>query len=127
MGFDCRCDEPLAPDGESVGVDELLTALAHPRRRFVLYCLLERDSASVTELSDAVAGWEHADVTVPTTDEARDRVRTLLVHQHLPVLAESGLVAYDAERGTVALAPHEEVVDDLVQWAYEREESHLAG
>lgn len=75
----------------------LFDALANGHRRETVRFLLGRSGAvDVSDIadhlssSDGTAAWEH-----------RPNIEALLVHCHLPKLAESGLVAYDREGGTV--------------------------
>lgn len=76
----------------------MLDALAHQRRRHALYELRDADGAMAVEsLADAVA------------DDAGEQVVVSLHHQHLPRLADVGLVDYDARSGHARYAG-----DDLV-------------
>jgi hypothetical protein len=80
----------------SVSVDTMLEALAHPGRRYVLTYLLLRDEfVSLSELVDFV-------VSVTESPGARTTFRDQIVRElagnHLPKLAEKGLVEYRIER-----------------------------
>lgn len=83
---------------EAPGLDAVLTALAHPQRRTILSVLAEQDGlVAHAELARAVIARTSGD-DFPG-DEAEVRIQ--LRHDHLPKLADAGLVEYDAEAGTV--------------------------
>ncbi|MFC6768602.1 DUF7344 domain-containing protein [Natrinema soli] len=106
------------PIGETLPIDETtvdrtLEALRNPRRRTVCAVLSRRrGTVSVTDLAAAVVAREGGDGTrlVDVTEPECTTVSAALVHEHLPVLSEAGLVEYDAEAAQVALAT------DAPQW-----------
>ncbi|WIV66281.1 DUF7344 domain-containing protein [Natrialbaceae archaeon AArc-T1-2] len=81
--------------------DVVHSLLADRRRRYLLWILHERDAVDVEELSSRIATRE-AEPTQPNTDDRRQRVEISLHHNHLPRLADHGVIEYDAERGTVS-------------------------
>ncbi|WP_339104823.1 ArsR family transcriptional regulator [Haloterrigena salinisoli] len=77
--------------------EECYDVLRHPRRLRILATLgARRTRLSLMELTTAIV--ENEDLDVPT-GKARHDVRISLVHNHLPRLAEYGLVEFDAETG----------------------------
>lgn len=98
--------------------DRVFRALGHEVRRFVCYYLLEHRTASVEELADVVTGWSAAETRGMALPADRDRVVVALVHRHLPALAESGLIRYDASAESVALDVDAEPILALLEWAY---------
>lgn len=106
------------PTGETLPADEgtldrTLEALRSPRHRTVCAALARRrGTVSVTDLAAAVVAREGGDGTrlVDVTEPACTDVATSLVHEHLPILSNAGLVEYDDEAGEVALAT------DTPQW-----------
>lgn len=100
------------PTGETLPVDEAtvdrtLEALRDSRRRTVCAVLSRRrETVSVTDLAAAVLAREGGDGTrlVDVTGPECSTVSAALVHEHLPVLSDAGLVEYDAEAARVALA-----------------------
>ncbi|MBZ6494634.1 DUF7344 domain-containing protein [Natrinema longum] len=93
-----------------------LTALAKPRRRYLLATLLGREdtstpdatseSMSVATLATEVAATERDCPIV--TDDQRERTLTTLVHTHIPRLIDHGILTRrgDGETTAVALADH---------------------
>ncbi|WP_436909235.1 DUF7344 domain-containing protein [Halosimplex marinum] len=81
-------------------LSRLFGGLSDRDRRLVCYYLREHGSASVGTLADLVTGWVEAG---PGPNESVDHgdVRVGLHHVHLPALDAAGLVAYDADAGTV--------------------------
>lgn len=77
--------------------EECYDVLRHPRRIRILATLgARRTRLSLMELTTTIV--ENEDLDVPT-GKARHDVRISLVHNHLPRLAEYGLVEFDAETG----------------------------
>ena len=71
--------------------------LADERRRAVLSVLADRDGpVGLSDLARAVA-----DLTGDDASDAVDRLRVSLHHQHLPKIADAGLIAYDLDRKSV--------------------------
>lgn len=80
----------------SQSLDDVFEVLSANRRRHALYVLYRRsDSTTVRDLADAL-----------TPESGTDTARTTaaLAHVHLPKLDDAGVVEYDREAGTVALA-----------------------
>ena len=79
---------------------EVFALLADTDRQCVLMELLETDGRiSVGTLADQLAARRrnHAD------ELDRERAQLELIHNHLPRLADHGVIEYDRERGIVAL------------------------
>ncbi|WP_336338011.1 DUF7344 domain-containing protein [Haloarcula brevis] len=84
-------------------LDTLLRALAAEPRRLTYIYLDEHESAAIEPLADAVVEWSRA--RSRTTDPPdRAHMPTALHHRHLPALDEAGIVSYDADEQTAALA-----------------------
>ncbi|MFC7240104.1 hypothetical protein ACFQS4_18255 [Saliphagus sp. GCM10025317] len=85
--------------------------LANPRRRRLLTTLTERGRDTVDGLAEAIARRECL-----SDDDADDRrrirrdVHVSLVHVHLPMVADQGLVEYDRDEGDVVLLEGSESV-----------------
>ena len=76
--------------------DSLFRALANGKRRRLLSVLTTEPALSLDELVDILVGAEHtSDGAVGPTEWTR--VETELVHTHLPLLDEAGLVSYEDE------------------------------
>ncbi|WP_049888782.1 DUF7344 domain-containing protein [Natronococcus occultus] len=79
------------------------TALSHRRRRAVLGCVEQHNVVTLADLADELAVQEHG---TPIDEIPADAVTELyleLYHNHVPVLADAGLVAYDQEGDLVAI------------------------
>lgn len=82
---------------------ECYDVFRHPRRLRILEILgTRRRRLSLSEMTTAIVDDEHVDVP---NGQARHEVRTSLVHNHLPRLAERDIVDWDDESGV-------ELVDD---------------
>lgn len=91
-------------DGQP-SLDRIFDLLASRRRRYVLYHLDETDTDVVTldEVAERVAAWERKwdGLDDRERDDHREHVRVALHHNHLPRLANAGLIDYDARSHTV--------------------------
>lgn len=88
----------MYPQETPVPTEELLQAVAHPRRRQVLRYLHENGIETTT------AGKLAAAISATTDDESptdRETLQIELQHNHLPRLADAGLVEFDPRNATV--------------------------
>lgn len=111
-----RGREPTLEDGV-LDLQYVFEALAHPRRRYLVYTLLEKRRWSLTELAEKVAAWEfdvHADAV---TETDRDGVYVSLLHAHVPKLAADDVVEYDPDEETIEKGPNAEQVLALLEHA----------
>jgi DNA-binding transcriptional ArsR family regulator len=99
----------------------LFKALAGPRRCHVLSILLDRPNISVDELTDIIVGWQTT-IDGPSGPDEWAQVKIELVHAHLPLLDDMGLVAFDDREGKVRLEPLADPVEHAIRFAeqYER-------
>ena len=82
--------------------DFLLTVLANEQRREVLH-YLQRAEDSVVSLGALV---DHLVDSDATSDRERERVHVGLHHSHLPKLAETTVIEYDADSRHVRYRGH---------------------
>jgi hypothetical protein len=132
-------DRESAPGSGSDGteLDRALDALSHRYRRRILFALSARPTGRLGPISlddlvtdgrdrhrttgDAVL--EERPVLAPVdADEGRSStaVRVELSHVHLPKLADSGYVRWDADAGTVRRGPSFDRVEPIVRILIER-------
>jgi hypothetical protein len=106
--------------------DTVFDILSNPRRRYVLYYLrMEEGPVQLTSLAEHVAAWENDTDVESLDDQQRKRVYVSLYQTHVPKLADSGIVEYDKDQGSVALAEDAGAIDtylsqpeDDVPWQY---------
>ncbi|RKD97551.1 DUF7344 domain-containing protein [Halopiger aswanensis] len=91
-GPDCS---PVPDDDRAARIDELLTALADARRRYVLYYLRDERRASLTETARQVAAWDSDRSPTAVRDETLEDIEIQLYHIHLPMLEEADILEYD--------------------------------
>ncbi|MFC7133632.1 MULTISPECIES: DUF7344 domain-containing protein [Salinibaculum] len=99
--------------------DRLYRALTSTLRRRTLYVLLVQGESTVSELATLLAGWEATAWKSMTSREDYEQIRTSLLHHHLPLLADVGLVSYDRASGAVTLEPVTPAVQDLISQSVE--------
>ena len=86
-------------------IDRLFKVFSHPRRRFVLRQLVGRPLPTETSrLARSIAVSEGHRPDESTFDMERATVESSLVHVHLPLLQESGLVHWCRETESVSLS-----------------------
>lgn len=95
------------------------------RRRCYLYVYLQfhpSNEVSVDHLVDRLVEWERA---LSATQPSRDDIAIALAHNHLPKLANAGVIDYDREDGRVhwrdGLAELEGIISVVSQAQYAAE------
>lgn len=95
---------PRDGDGRPLTTDQIFHLLSASRRRQVLsYLRGAGGRATVGTLAEHVAAVELDLPVGQISSGQRKRIYIALYQVHLPALADSGVVAYDQERGTVEL------------------------
>lgn len=126
-----------APDGrDHAAVGEASPRLAEDRfyrvltsthRRRLLYYVLENEECTVEELASVLSGWEATKTGTMYTSVDRSAVLLQLRHNHLPRLADAGLIDYDSNVGTVKREPLHPRVTDVIRWSIEAERPDGSG
>lgn len=99
------------------GFDAVCRLLRSQRRRHLLSLLFEREVSTVEQLGRQVAVRECGGPNA-TVDAADRRAVTIsLVHNHLPRLADHGLLEYDARSGDVVLTPGGHALEPILERA----------
>ncbi|WP_293029012.1 hypothetical protein [Natronococcus sp.] len=99
-------------------VDEFLSLLSNRRRRDVLYCLSEREVASVESLATTIAAREASVSVERVSPDDREPVLIDLYHAHLPKLADRRLIEYDRRSGTVRWSASSDELEALLECCY---------
>lgn len=95
-------DFGVADESAADAFDTALDVYRDEYRRIVLALLLgDRDRVSVDRLTRAVVTRTLDRSPAECSAETIERVRTSLSHQHLPRLADAGIVSVDRDRGVV--------------------------
>lgn len=121
MTDDLPKDDDVQPGSTSASVkgpppeailelNHVYEALAHPRRRYLCYTLLEDTEWSLTDLATKIAAWERNVAEHAVTTEQRDRVYVSPFHSHVPKLVDEGVVTFDETTETITAAEHAEQV-----------------
>lgn len=97
----------------SLNQDTVFSILSNSRRRYVLYYLKQRsEPIQLTKLAEHVAAWENETDVDSLEPEERKRMYVSLYQTHIPKLAETGMVNYDKDAGTVEIAEEANAVDE---------------
>lgn len=110
-------------------LDEVFSALSHPRRRYLLYTLINGHSEeTLPELATKIVAWERDKSTAEVTDEERREVHLSLYHAHVPKLADLGIVEYRQAEDIIVRARNTEQVQAVLDGAGaeldQRQEDH---
>lgn len=110
-------------------LDEVFTALGHPRRRYLLYTLInERSEETLPELATKIVVWEEDKPVDGVTDEERRNVHLSLYHSHVPKLDRLGIVEYQQGDDVLVRARNTEQVQAVLDGAGaeldQRQETH---
>lgn len=107
--------------GGDLGLDELFGVLADRRRRYALYRLRQvGGEVRLSALVGAVLEWETGIDVESLPDERRQRAYLEFYHNHVPLLADHGLVSYSRTEGIVRL----EADLEEAAWCFERARAH---
>lgn len=114
--------EATEEDGSGVPavleLDEVFTALSHPRRRYLLYTLInEHSEETLPELATKIAAWEGDEPTGEVTDEERRNVHLSLYHSHVPKLARLDIVEYQQADDIIVRARNTDQVQAVLDGA----------
>lgn len=91
-------------DSVELGSDQIFEILSSRRRRMVLYYLRQHGgSATMDDLAKQIAAWENDTPIDELTSQQRKRVYVSLYQTHLPKLADTSLIEYDADEGDIQL------------------------
>ena len=94
---------------DSALLDARVEMLTSPYRRRVLLAVSERGRFDEGTLAREMIG------SVASADADPDRLRTELLHSHLPRLADGGYVAWDPDTGEVRPGPDLGAVEALLR------------
>ncbi len=109
-------------------MDHAFDALAHPRRRYLLYTLRTDGTRTLWGLAKRIAAWEE-DIPEETVDAGRtERVYVSLYHNHVPKLVDDGIVAFSDADETIEPASNAEsvlaILDTIGGYEDTRQEDH---
>ena len=92
---------PVTDGGSgALSVDDIFSALATERQRYLLYYLDDRDGrGTLDDAANLIAEWESGDAEV--SPETREQVLTSLHHVYLPRLRDLGVLEYDERQGDI--------------------------
>lgn len=100
----------------SNGVDAVLEAVAHSRRRHALDCLRRHEELALADLAEEVTVREEG---TPITEISAERVSDVyfsLYHNHVPTLERVDLVSYHQEQDLIC---YEQAADEVLARARE--------
>ena len=105
-------------DVVALTLNAMFGLLCVPRRRYVLYHLFdERGVLTIDDIARHVAARERGVPPDAVSEADHQRVVVSLVHNHLPRLAEHGIVDYDCRSGDVVLSYNADFVEPHVESA----------
>lgn len=94
--------------------DQFYRALASRQRRRLLFYLLDGEERTIEEIATVLTGWTASESGSMQTADDREQVHIELIHSHLPVLDEVGLISHDSDRGVVRIEPLDPAVEELI-------------
>ncbi|WP_306052990.1 DUF7344 domain-containing protein [Natronococcus wangiae] len=106
---DDDCERPqISP--AVLRVDYVFEALAHPRRRYLLYTLAVETEWSLRELATKIVAWEQNIPEETVRPDERDKVYLSLYHTHIPKLEKCQIISFNARTETIETASSAEQV-----------------
>lgn len=116
-------DQPVEEEiPPQLAEDQFYRALASRHRRRVLAYLLEENDSDIEELATVLSGWEATTGGTMQTPADRRKFRLGLFHNHLPRLADAGLIDYEAQTGSVQLDSLHPRVADIIRQSVRTEQ-----
>ncbi|WP_440991894.1 DUF7344 domain-containing protein [Haloarchaeobius baliensis] len=105
-------ESPSSADARELPLDIVFEIIRNERRRLVLRYLDETDEETVAlgDLAEHIAAIENDTTEQALSAQQRKRVYVGLYQCHLPKMADSGIVEFDKNRGTISQGPN---VDQL--------------
>lgn len=91
-------------------LDHVFEALGHPRRRYLMYTMLEETEWSLRELARKVASWEQDLPVEALAEEEIESMYVALYHNHVPKLVEDDIVRFSETDETVKAGSNAEQV-----------------
>lgn len=116
-------DDTTNPDetsqfGATLRLNNVFDALAHPRRRYLLYTLgEEKEEWTLRGLARYVAAWETDEVPAQIPEETVDRTYISLYHTHVPKLVEKDIVSFEATSETIRPGSNAEQILTVLEQA----------
>ena len=104
-------------DGGSSLLSRVFGALAHQRRRYILYYLRDHEQTDIDDLARHIVGWEQDSPIAEVSATDVEQVKPDLVHSHLPKLAEYGLIEYDPRSDTICYTIQPEFLEEAIKLA----------
>ncbi|MFC6977302.1 hypothetical protein ACFQL1_25365 [Halomicroarcula sp. GCM10025709] len=99
-------------------LNEVFAALGHPRRRYLMYTLVnESTEETLPKLATKIAAWEQDKTVNEVTDDERRRVHASLYHSHIPKLADLGVLEYKEADDIIVKALNTEQVQAVLNGA----------
>jgi hypothetical protein len=102
---DGQKEEPASDniDWSLVKEQELFSLMSNRRRRLVLDYLTDERQATLTEVTDYLAGLENGTPISQVDNDKRKSIYNSLKQTHLPKLDKQGLIEYDDSQGSIEL------------------------
>jgi len=109
-----------ASDIDYPSPDELFKALANSKRRRLLAALPPDSPMPLDDLTDVLVGWQST-ADGPADPDEWAKVKIELVHAHLPLLDDAGLITYEDEE--IERVAYPEPIEELVTFAGKYDEA----
>ncbi|ELY42104.1 DUF7344 domain-containing protein [Natronorubrum sulfidifaciens] len=91
-------------DATATRMEAACSLLAESERRYLLYELATHRGANLEDVVSQLAAWEHDTQPSQVDSERKQRLYISLVHNHLPRLADHGIIEYDLRSGDIVLS-----------------------
>lgn len=91
-------------DATATRMEAACSLLAESERRYLLYELAEHRDANLEDVVSQIAALKLDSRPALIDKETRQQIYISLVHNHLPRLADYGIIEYDLRSGDIVLA-----------------------
>ncbi len=112
---------------ENLDHDTIYELLSESRRRYILYYLLDSEHANIDGVALQIAAEEQDKAIELVSEDEKETITISLIHNHLPRLADHGIITYDHRSGDFVSGENFDMIRVTIEHARDLESVGLTG